>query len=296
MCKEMDVIGVDIGGTHVRAGKVRNGKIISCATDFIPSEVEDPMLVTCTVIKTIKKVFDGDIAAIGIGIPSLVDRDKGIVYDVQNIPSWKHINLKNIIESEFNVSVFLDNDANCFAIGEYFYGKGANISSLVGLTIGTGIGAGIVVNGKLLQDSNCGAGEFGMLPYLDETYEDYCSGKYFKGKYKINGDGLFEKALNDDQEAIRIFDEFGKHVGNIIKAIMFTVDPEKIIIGGSVSKASRFFRFQMMKQLDTFPFSNARKKIQIEFSEILQPGLLGAAALCLGKNELITNYYETANT
>lgn len=280
---EKNVVGVDIGGTHVRAGKVKNGEISKYVTNFIPAEAENPFQVTDVVIETIRKVFDKDVEAIGVGVPSLVDKEKGIVYDVQNIPSWKLINLIEILENEFKVNVYIDNDANCFALGENIYGNGIDTMNFVGLTMGTGIGAGIINNGDLIQDANCGAGEFGMLPYLDTTYEDYCSGKFFKDKYNICGADLYDKAAKGDAEAIKIFDEFGTHVGNIIKVIMFTNDPKKIIIGGSVSKSSRFFSYAMMKQIESFPYKNARQNIKIEFSEMMNSGILGAACLCFNE-------------
>jgi glucokinase len=281
----MDVIGVDVGGTHIRVGKIRNGEIINNSSCLVPSKEEDPNVIISLLIKTINEVFDNDILAIGIGIPSLVDKVKGIVYDVQNIPSWKEVYLRKILEEEFNVKVFLDNDANCFTLGEKIYGKGVGTRNFVGLTIGTGIGAGIINDGKLLITSNSGAGEFGMLPYKSSIYEDYCSGKFFKREYETSGEVLYEKAILNDPDALHIFKKFGIHMGNIIKAIMFTVDPDKIIIGGSIAKASELFKQQMLNEINDFPYRNAKKNIRIEFSEIKHPGMLGAAALCFS-NEI----------
>lgn len=274
-----NVVGVDVGGTHIRAGNVNSNAILKFESDLLPSNEDIPARITEVVINTIQKVFDNSTEAIGVGVPSLVD-ENGVVYDVQNIPSWKRINLRKILENEFNVRVCIENDANCFTLAESLYGKGADSRIFVGLTMGTGIGAGIINNGKLLQDANSGSGEFGMLPYLDGIFEDYCSGKFFKEKYNVNGEEIYENAVNGDSKALEIFNEFGMHVGNIIKAIMFTSDPEKIIIGGSVSRSSRFFKKSMMKVIQSFPYRNARENIKVEFSEMLHPGILGAAALC----------------
>ena len=279
----MDVIGVDVGGTHIRAGKIINGEIINQASCKVPDSKNEPEIIINSVIDTINKVFDSNVMAIGLGIPSVVDKKKGIVYDVQNIPSWKEVHLKDILEDKFKVKVFLDNDSNCFALGERIYGKGKNTGNFVGLTVGTGIGAGIINEGKLLNATNSGAGEFGMLPYLDSIYENYCSGKYFM-KYKTNGKTLYEKATKGDSNALYLFSQFGVHMGNILKAIMFTIDPEKIIIGGSVAKASKYFEHEMISQIESFPYRNAKNNISIEFSEIKHPGILGAAALCFSVN------------
>ncbi len=121
------------------------------------------------------------------------------------------------MESEFNVPVFIDNDANCFAVGERLYGKGRQYENFVGLAIGTGIGAGIINRGRLLEDSNCGSGEFGEISYKDKRYEDYCSGLFFKNKYNIDGKTLCKKAKNNNRAALKIFEDFGYHLGNAIK-------------------------------------------------------------------------------
>ena len=90
---------------------------------------------------------------IGIGVQSLVDQKLGIVYDVQNIPSWKKVFLKDILESHFNISVFINNDVNCFALGELYYGLGKNLNSFVSISIGTGIAGGIIIDKKLYLDN-----------------------------------------------------------------------------------------------------------------------------------------------
>ena len=120
------------------------------------------------------------IKAIGIGVPSVVDTHTGIVYDVQNIPSWKEVAIAQKMQELYKLPVLVNNDANCFALGEYHFGKGKGTKSMVGVTIGTGIGAGIIINGKLYCGPNCGAGEFGMIGYLDKVVEYYASGQFFK--------------------------------------------------------------------------------------------------------------------
>src|SRR6202000_2139089 len=114
--------------------------------------------ITGVIDKLLEK--DKDISAIGIGVPSVVDVEEGIVYDVQYIPSWKEVPLKKFLEARYKKPVFVNNDANCFAVGEYHFGKGKGVSCMVGLTIGTGLGGGIIINNKLFAGYNCGAGEF----------------------------------------------------------------------------------------------------------------------------------------
>ena len=98
------------------------------------------------------------------------------------------------MEERFAIPVLINNDANCFAVGEYYFGKGVEGDSLVGLTIGTGLGSGIILKGKLYSGKNCGAGEFGMIDYLDHFIEYYASGQFFKNVYDIDGEVDFRKS------------------------------------------------------------------------------------------------------
>ncbi|QUE32208.1 ROK family protein [Francisella philomiragia] len=284
--KNRTVVGVDIGGTKVNAGRVCGENLLDSYLSKIPPDAEhNAQSVIDVVIDTIAKVFTSEVEGIGVGIPSVADREKGIVYDVQNIKSWQEIHLKEILEAKFKVPVFIDNDANCFAIGQRLYGKGKEHENFVGITIGTGIGGGIINKGSLLKDSNCGAGEFGMLPYLDGILEDYCSGQFFIKKIGIEGVEILKRARNNDSDAIDIYKQFGKHLGVAIKSIMYTLDPEVIIIAGSIMSAREYFEKTMWDEIKTFAFTQSAKKIKIEWSETEGDfQVFGAAAVYLDRS------------
>ncbi|MFZ0456444.1 MAG: ROK family protein [Ignavibacteriaceae bacterium] len=275
---EKHIIGVDLGGTNIRVGKVKSNNIVDVYSQLISSNEPEKKVID-EIITSIYETFDNYVIGIGVGVPSIVDVRKGIVYDVQNIPSFKEVHLKKILEDEFKVPVYINNDANCFAVGEKYFGAAKDYNNIIGLTIGTGLGAGIYTDGRLYLGANCGAGEFGMLPYKESIYEDYCSGKYFVNKLKTSGKETFDKAENGDRKAIKIFDDFGTHVGNAISAIMLAVDPELIVIGGSVSIAYKYFKDSIKKVLDNFPYQNSIKQLKIVKSELEQVSILGAAAL-----------------
>jgi glucokinase len=276
--QERSIIGVDLGGTNIRAGKVSNNKITDLYSRQI-SSVESEQKVLDEIISSIHEIYNDSILGIGVGVPSVVDIEKGIVYDVQNIPSLKEVRLKDILEEEFKVPTYINNDANCFVVGEKYFGKGKHYKDIVGLIIGTGLGAGIYTNGKLYCGANCGAGEFGMLSYKNGIYEDYCSGKYFANVLNTTGKEIFYKAEDGDEKAIKIFNDFGANIGNAISAIIFAVDPEIIILGGSVSIAYEYFKVSMENVLKGFPYQNSVKKLKIVKSELEQVSILGAAAL-----------------
>ena len=267
-----------MGATNIRAAVVNVDAISEIQSKRIHS--------TGTVHEVLEDIFevvdtlvDESVAAIGIGVPSVVDVERGIVYDVQYIPSWTEVPLKKWMEQRYNVPVFVNNDANCFALGEHYFGKGKGIDSMIGLAIGTGMGAGIIIRNKLYAGSNCGAGEFGMVDYLDKVYEYYCSGSFFQNVYQLDGEEVFLRAAKGDEHALKLYEEMGIHLGNAIKMIMYCYDPSLIILGGSVRLAYKFYREAMLQRIATFAFTKSAERLKIEISELKNSGILGAAAL-----------------
>ena len=272
------VIGVDLGATNMRAAMVKEDTISAIQSKRINSAGTE-LEVLKDVFEVMDILVDDNVKAIGIGVPGVVDIEQGIVYDVVYIPSWKEVPLKKWMEERYKIPVFVDNDANCFALGEHYFGKGKGVDSMIGLAVGTGVGAGIIINNKLYAGPNCGAGEFGMVDYLDKVYEYYCSGSFFQNVYNLDGEEVFEKAKNGDMKSIKLFEELGTHLGNAIKMIMYAYDPSLIILGGSVRLAYDFFQETMWQRIRTFAFRKAAERLKIEISELQNSGILGAAAL-----------------
>jgi len=279
----MVLIGVDLGGTNVRAGLVEGDRVVKIATQPVRSQGKAEE-VLADLKAVIDRVYSAEVQGIGLGVPSVVDLETGTIYDVQSIPAWKEVPLRKILEAEYGLPVYVNNDANCFAVGEKHYGQGKEFQNLVGLIIGTGLGAGIIANGHLYSGTTCGAGEFGMLPYLDSNFERYASGQFFLKSYRTSGKELFERAKTGDEKAWEIFQEFGRHLGEAIKAIIYAVDPEAIILGGSVSRAFDFFKDSMFETISSFAYSLALRRIQIKVSTAENTAILGAAALYLDIN------------
>jgi glucokinase len=274
------VIGIDLGATNIRGAIVTTNQTadITPVSTRIHNDGTQEDVVN-DIYQVIDALITDEIAAIGIGVPSVVDVDQGIVYDVQYIPAWKQVPLKSILESKYHLPVLVNNDANCFALGEYYFGKDRKAASMVGLTIGTGLGGGIIINHKLFPGYNCGAGEFGLLPYRDNILEYYCSGSFFKNVYGLDGLQVFEAAKKGEPNALNLYAELGTHVGNAIKAVIYTYDPELIVLGGSVSQAYDLFKEAMWSEIRTLAYGQSAQRIRITISELTNSGILGAAAL-----------------
>ena len=148
---------------------------------------------------------------------------------------------------------------------------------MVGVTLGTGVGAGVIVGGKLYEGRNAGAGEVGCLYYLDKDYESYCSTPFFVA-HNTTGAELSAKAKAGDAEAIALWNEFGCHLGELAKAILFAYDPEAIVFGGGIAAGYPHFEAAMHERIQTFPYETG-KDVKILFSEDGDMGLYGASAL-----------------
>ena len=264
----------------MRAGRVENDCLVAQASERTPKSPKDTAETIDLLERVIRSVWTPEVSAIGIGVPGLVDRQNGVVYNLVNIPHWDVVPLREILEARFGVRVVIDNDANCFALGERVFGVGRQYENFVGLTLGTGLGGGIIQQGRLLADSNCGSGEFGMMPYRDNILEYYCSGSYFMNIWGVDGKTMYERALKGDAEALEAYRQLGEHIAAAVKIVMLAVDPEMIVFGGSVAAAHALFEKSLWENLRDFAYPNSVKRLRIFFSEMENPAILGAASLC----------------
>ena len=276
-------VGVDLGGTNVRAAIEVDGVIHSPRRNAFNTmgSLEDTIQ---ELIEFIRPSVQRGVHGIGIGVPSVVDVEEGIVYNVMNIPSWERVPLKAILEDAFSVPVRVNNDVNCFVLGEHRFGVLKGFHNVVGMACGTGLGLGIVINDALYLGNNCGAGEIGLLPYHEHTLEYYASGNFFPAFHGMTAADAHERAKEDDPVALEAWSQFGEHFAQAIKSVVLTYDPEALVLGGSVSKAYPFFAETMKAALHDFPFGESMKRLKIFRSQNENSALLGAAALVRGLN------------
>lgn len=271
-------IGIDLGGTNMRVGLTDGATLVNSVIEPCPAK-ETEEVVLNQLKRQIAQLMSADVTGIGVGVPSVVDCQQGIVYNVANIPSWKEVHLKEHLEKEFGVPVAVNNDANAFALGVWKYGEGKGTRDMVGLTMGTGIGSGIIINGQLYNGVNTGAGEIGSLPYKDADYEFYCSSRFFSHLHGDTGANFGKRAQAGDAEAIDVWNEFGQNVGELIKAVLFTYAPEAIIIGGGIASAFSLFEAPMRASLESFPYPANVAATRIMPSTLPNAAILGAGAL-----------------
>lgn len=269
-------IGVDLGGTNIVAGLTDGQSLVRKVKVACPARGSQEEVIEA-IASLISQLMNKEVESIGVGVPSVVDTQKGIVYNVANIPSWVEVHLKDILEERFGVPVRINNDSNCYTLGESRFGKGKGFADMVCVTLGTGVGAGVIIDGRLYEGRNAGAGEVGCLSYLDKDYESYCSTPFFKA-HNTSGAELSSRAEAGDAEAVALWNEFGHHLGELAKAIMFAYDPEAIVFGGGIAAGHPHFEAALRERISTFPYETA-KDIKILFSEDGDMALYGASAL-----------------
>jgi glucokinase len=275
--KNQSIIGVDVGGTKICFGKVKNGILIN--HHEIPTKADrGSQDIINDIILGIETLIDSSTFGIGVGAPGLVDEERGVVYDVQNIPSWKEVHLSSVLENYFNRIVQVSNDANCFVMGEKIFGKGRDYRNLVGITLGTGVGGGIVIDNKLYPGTLM-AGEFCGISYKDSSFDFYCGSKFFSEKHSMTGFEISQKALDGDLKSIEIYNEYGKNLSDLFKIIMLVLNPEAIILGGSISKSYALFESSLKYHLSQFSLNRVVRNTKIEVSETENIAVIGAAAL-----------------
>ena len=264
-------IGIDVGGTNVKIALVNDkGNILY--SNSVPTRAEMGYEYTVNNIKQairdlITETGVTNIEGIGFDFPGQIDYKNGIVRLAPNIPGWVNIPIAKIIEDEFKIPTRIDNDVHCAALGELKFGAGQDCENFICMTVGTGIGSGIVINGKLVRGASnaagelghiklqmhegplCGCGDYGCLeafasgPSIVAMAEEYISGgKSTKFREMASGGEITpyivaEAAKLGDPVAKRIFTKVGEYIGFGLASVVNLLNPEKIIIGGGVADA-----------------------------------------------------------
>ena len=273
-------LGIDIGGTNVSFGLVKDGEIRQAfsAPSFAQEATMEQTLESLSA--HIRQIITPETRKIGIGVPSVVDIKEGIVYDTQNIPSWKEVPLKAWLEDRFGVPVAVNNDANCYALGVYAkYPAEARPELLVTITLGTGVGMGIVEEGRLFCGANCGAGELGTLPYRDSVIEDYCGRHFFDAAGRDSRE-VSAAARAGEPAALALFDELGRNLGVLMSTVLFAYDPSHVAFGGGIAHNYPLFRPAMERYLqEHFPYRKVLERLKVDIFTDHNIPVIGAALL-----------------
>ncbi len=261
------IVGVDVGGTFIKSAILDESGAILKRGRVETNADRGPDRVIANIIKSIEYVWSDDVKAIGIGMPGLVDMETGIVRIPPNFKDWYEVNLAEAIREKFIVDVYIGNDANNYALGEWRFGAGKGYKNLIVLTLGTGIGGALILDGKLYTGSRFAAGELGHMSIEIDGPQCNCGNRgclesfigtnYFlrranlllKREFKLVEE-VYNLALEGNKVAKELFNEFGRYLGVAITNYIHIFDPDVIILGGGVSKSFELFKKSMFDEIE----------------------------------------------
>ena len=323
------VVGVDLGGTNVSVGVLPldggNGDVMALETK--PTEahkgakyVVDKMVAMVNeAIRTVISEHGGskdDFAGIGIGSPGPLDRETGTIINTPNL-GWRNFPLRDLISNAVGLPAALDNDANCATYGEWWLGAGKDVDTLVGFTLGTGIGGGIVLNGQIFHGVSDSAAEIGHTT-IDSTgrkckcgnygcLEAYASGPAIAARAVegieagaetvlpdlVDGDldqitaaTVYEGAVLGDAYANEVMKETAKFLGTGIANIINILNPEMVVIAGGVTQAGDHLFVPLRAEIRRRAFRSAEEACEIVPAKLLgTAGVIGAIAMF--KNDVL---------
>jgi glucokinase len=292
-------LGIDIGGSKIMTGIVdREGNIIG-KTITIPTMANEPppqilnrIYDAVEVVLMSAKLQRDHLSGIGLGVPGPLDIKNGRILDPWQLPTLQNFAIVKEFEKRYQIPVIMDNDANCFSLGESYFGAGKASRVIIGFTLGTGLGCGIVINRKIYQGAHELAGEVWISPYGDGIIEDKISGKGLESIHRARTGqnsaprNIFESAGKNDCDALQSWVEFGKHLAYGIAWSVNLLDPDMVILGGSLSKGFNYFAPTMEEHLRKWINAIQAQEIAVVKAGLAEHGgMVGAACLVLSEEK-----------
>jgi len=290
------VISVDLGGTWMRAALVSSegtcAEVVRVRTDHHrPGKaILADLLGIIDDIRSRNPGASADIKAVVSGIPTTLDEGGGLAPS-ENLPTLTGFPLARHLEQALHLPVMLLNDANCFTMGEWWQGMGKGARNFCGVTLGTGIGMGLVFAGKLYQGSHGCAGEIWKSPWETGRLEQRACGQALEAAYEANsgnrlsGEDVARLAEQGDACAVKCYVEFGTALGRILAFVINLIDPEAVAIGGAMAASFAFFRESLMEAVMDGTVAGMRVRVA--------PSLLGERAALLGAGKIYWDRRES---
>jgi glucokinase len=289
----MPILGLDIGGTAIKLGRFdQMGNALQFLTIPTPQPAT-PEAVLTAIVSAIPHIDpDGSAQSIGIGTPGPVDPTGRIAKLAINLPGWTNVAVADRLESNLGLPCRIANDANCAALGEAWKGAGRKYQNLVLLTLGTGVGGGIILNGKLFTGHNGAAGELGSISFNPEGHpcnsgnrgsleQQLCISAIVRRSGQDPGI-LGKLAQSGDPEALAFWQNYGRDLGIGLTTLIYVLNPEAIVIGGGISGSSAFFFDAALTEINQRVSAPSREGVKLLKAELgNQAGMFGAAKLAL---------------
>ena len=301
-------VGIDFGGTSIKMGVVSGSQLVSKAEPIVTADfpkVTDLIDQIASNVEAFRREHS-EISAIGVGVPGFVDFKEGRIHRLTNVPGWENIYLRTELEKRLNLPTVIENDANAMAYAEWKLGSGLGLSHLIALTLGTGVGGGLIIDGHLARGAHSVGGELGHIsidyqglrgPYNNPGgLEEYLGNREFTARAKkqyqdagktppeeeLNPKVLAQAATEGDEVALQLWDDFATFLACALTSSVFLLNPEAIILGGGVAQAGPLLFEPLKEKLFSQigkPFRENLQVLPAAFGN--EAGILGCAALAI---------------
>jgi len=296
------IIAIDLGGTNLKIALLSlkysvTDKAILHTRRFTRKDV-----LIWAIIESIEELLAdnnlkiSNVLGLGLGLPGPIDTQGGIVHFFPNIPGWKEVPLRRILEKRLGIPVFMDNDANLMSLAEQRLGAARGFSNIFCLTLGTGVGGGIIINGEVYRSADNATGEIGHLPLNEDGPRCNCGGvaclESYIGNKKIlkEAEIVFGRPLpleevsamakRGNRKAINIWLEVARRLGIALTSVINLLNPDVIVIGGGIANAGRVLFDNIKKTISERAMSVQAKRVRVVKAQLgSDAGLIGAAIL-----------------
>lgn len=301
-------VGIDFGGTTVKIGLVVDGRIVGRQPPLqTQTFAGSPPLINAMVreVEAVRAAHpELPAMALGVGMPGFVDYDGGVVHGLTNVRGWKEIALRDILQERTGLPSVIENDAKSMAYAEWRHGAAQGKRNVVCITLGTGVGGGLIIDGRLYRGSNFGAGEIGQMSVdpdghhghygnhgalekyvgnaqiVERAMEMYASGLQGAPEGEMTPQTLQAAAQRGDPVAIALWKEIGGRIGFMLSNVVWLLNPDAIVIGGGVAKAGEWVFGPVRAEIKSRCSPVFWQKLEIIPAKLGgDAGLIGAATL-----------------
>jgi len=294
------IVGIDLGGTNLKIALLDSKFRIKHKESLNTRKFSDKGELIAAIASAVSGIINNftlskkDVLGVGLGLPGPVDHEKGIVHFFPNIPGWKEVPLRNILQKRLGLKVVLDNDAKLMALAEYRQGKASKFKNVLCITLGTGVGGSIILDGKLYRGANNAAGEIGHLPVNETGPDCNCGGSACLESYignnriKEAGKRLFRKEISPEElsnlaksgnaVAIKIWDDVGARLGLALAGMVNVLNLDAVIIGGGIANAGKFLFDKVNETIRERAMTVQARQVKVFKAELgNDAGMIGAA-------------------
>lgn len=296
------IIGIDLGGTNLKCALLDSNLRIKARSCFSTKSFTNKAKLIQGITDSINnfiadhKLLRSEIMGVGLGVPGPVDATKGIVHFLPNIPGWKEVSLKKILEEKIKLPVFIDNDAKLMTLAEHQAGAAKHYKNVLCMTLGTGVGGGLIINDALYRGPDNAAGEVGHFPLNPHgplcgcgahgCLEAYVgNNRILKVARKVFGAEItLEKvsalAAGNNRAAIKFWSQVAAHLGVALSGVINLLNLDLIVIGGGVANAGDVLFKQIRKVIQSQAMRVQAKRVKVVKARLgTDAGMIGAGYL-----------------